>query len=67
MLYRMSLCACELNKATCVCMCVNVCVDVTGASKITFIVQGGHPENIFKEDGTFLGQEALQGEGRARL
>lgn len=35
--------------------------------KITFIVQGGHPENIFEKDGTFLGQEAVWGDERARL
>lgn len=54
-----------------VCALMSLCVDVEGvserASKITFIVQGGHPENIFEKDGTFLGQEALQREGRARL
>lgn len=47
-------------------MCVCVCVKAM-ASKITCIVQGGHPENILERDGTFLGQEALLGKGKARL
>lgn len=37
------------------------------ASKIACIVQGGHPENILERDGTFLGQEALLGRGKAGL
>lgn len=59
------------NAKVCVCaLCVCVWrLDLRKgwASKITFIVQGGHPENIFERGGTFLGQEDLPGEGKARL
>lgn len=48
-----TLCVCAFTKAM--------------ASKITCIVQGGHPENVLEKDGTFLGQEALLGKGKARL
>lgn len=54
--YHMPMCACEQNNATCV--SISVCVFVCEweckkelASKITCIVQGGHPENIFERDG----------------
>lgn len=59
------------NAKVCVCaLCVCVWrLDLRKgwASKITFIVQGGHPENIFERGGTFLEQEDLPGEGKARL